>query len=190
MLSNGLETVLCDMDGTLVFTYRVNLKSYQAACADHGLYLKESDFESAWGSDAKDFLPRFFGDQPATVLSNIRQSKAKKMSQFLPEARINKPLLMLLTEMKGRVKLGLVTNAKSGNVSDVLRFFQLETLFDTVVTGDDVSFLKPAPDPYLLAMSRLESDPFRTLAIEDSPSGKSSAISAGIQCMMIGKDNA
>jgi HAD superfamily hydrolase (TIGR01509 family) len=53
-------------------------------------------------------------------------------------------------------------------------------LFDLVVTNNDVSNGKPAPDVYLLAMERLGVDPKHCVAYEDSGSGIESATSAGI----------
>ena len=182
----NLDTLLCDMDGTLFFTYKANFLAYQAACADYGLRLTERDFQIAWGSDAKEFLPLIFRDASDTLLSKVRHSKAQSFKKFLHETEVNTPLLRLLQVLKGSVKLGLVTNAKSRNVNDLLEFFRLQNLFDTVVTGDDVTRPKPEPDAYTLAINRLNSDPVRTIAIEDSLPGKASAISAGIECLMIG----
>ncbi|MCR6488420.1 HAD family phosphatase [Amycolatopsis sp. OK19-0408] len=55
----------------------------------------------------------------------------------------------------------------------------------TVVTGDDVTHGKPAPDPYLLAARNLGVPPARCLAIEDSGSGIRSAHAAGMTVLAI-----
>jgi beta-phosphoglucomutase-like phosphatase (HAD superfamily) len=52
--------------------------------------------------------------------------------------------------------------------------------FASVVTGDQVSRGKPAPDPYLLAVDRLGVLPAHCVAIEDSPTGVASATAAGV----------
>src|SRR5699024_7595160 len=56
--------------------------------------------------------------------------------------------------------------------------------FDEVVTIDDVADGKPAPDPYLTAVSRLGLDPAAAVAFEDSPVGSQAAHRAG--CTVIG----
>jgi HAD superfamily hydrolase (TIGR01509 family) len=55
--------------------------------------------------------------------------------------------------------------------------------FPVVVTGDDVTALKPNPEPYLLAARLLGVDPVRCAALEDSPAGVASASAAG--CLVV-----
>jgi HAD superfamily hydrolase (TIGR01509 family) len=55
--------------------------------------------------------------------------------------------------------------------------------FDVVVCGDDVERTKPHPEPYLTAAARLGVPPRRCVAIEDSPTGVTSARSAG--CVVV-----
>ncbi len=58
------------------------------------------------------------------------------------------------------------------------------TVFSAVVAAEDVAESKPAPDPYLLAAQRLHVAPQDCLALEDSPTGLASAVSAG--CRVVG----
>lgn len=52
--------------------------------------------------------------------------------------------------------------------------------FDVIVSGDDATRPKPHPDPYLQACAALGIAPADAVAIEDSPTGARSAVSAGI----------
>jgi beta-phosphoglucomutase-like phosphatase (HAD superfamily) len=60
-----------------------------------------------------------------------------------------------------------------------------EDSFEVVVTGDSVSQGKPHPEPYLTAARLLGVDPARTLAIEDSNTGASSAEAAGCAVLVV-----
>jgi HAD superfamily hydrolase (TIGR01509 family) len=51
--------------------------------------------------------------------------------------------------------------------------------FDVTLAGDEVAQGKPAPDPYLLAASRLGVDAGRCVVLEDSPAGVASGEAAG-----------
>ena len=51
---------------------------------------------------------------------------------------------------------------------------------DVLVTADQVERGKPAPDPYLLAASRLGVAPADCLVLEDAPSGIASGVAAGM----------
>jgi HAD superfamily hydrolase (TIGR01509 family) len=55
--------------------------------------------------------------------------------------------------------------------------------FETVVCGNHVTRLKPAPDPYLLAASRLGVE--RALVIEDSEAGATSGREAGFEVLRV-----
>jgi mannitol-1-/sugar-/sorbitol-6-phosphatase len=50
---------------------------------------------------------------------------------------------------------------------------------DVLITADDVTKGKPAPDPYLLAAKRLGLLPSRCVVVEDAPAGIASAHAAG-----------
>ncbi len=48
-----------------------------------------------------------------------------------------------------------------------------------LITADDVTAGKPAPDPYLLAAKRLGFEPKRCLVVEDAPAGVASGLASG-----------
>jgi HAD superfamily hydrolase (TIGR01509 family) len=51
--------------------------------------------------------------------------------------------------------------------------------FDVTVAGDEVTHGKPAPEPYLLACTRLGVDPRQCVVLEDSGAGVASGEAAG-----------
>lgn len=58
--------------------------------------------------------------------------------------------------------------------------------FDVTVCGDEVGGLnKPLPEPYLKACRLLDVDPADCVAIEDSPTGVSSAVAAGATVLVV-----
>jgi HAD superfamily hydrolase (TIGR01509 family) len=54
--------------------------------------------------------------------------------------------------------------------------------FQTIITGDDVTRVKPEPDIFLLAATRLKISPTECLVIEDSSVGVQAAKAAGMFC--------
>lgn len=57
--------------------------------------------------------------------------------------------------------------------------------FDVVIAGDDVGMSKPHPEPYLTAAAALGVDTASCMALEDSPTGVASAVSAGCRVVAI-----
>ena len=54
-----------------------------------------------------------------------------------------------------------------------------------LVTGDDVTQGKPAPEPYLLAAERIGATPGRCVVVEDAPAGLEAAHSAGMRIIAV-----
>lgn len=54
-----------------------------------------------------------------------------------------------------------------------------------LISAEDVSAGKPAPDPYRTAATRLQLDPTTCLAIEDSPPGLTAARAAGCKTLAL-----
>jgi beta-phosphoglucomutase-like phosphatase (HAD superfamily) len=57
--------------------------------------------------------------------------------------------------------------------------------FSVLVTRDDVTLTKPAPDLYLLACRELDVLPALAVAFEDSPNGIAAAKAAGLACVAV-----
>lgn len=81
--------------------------------------------------------------------------------------------------------VGLVSASPRRYVRAAASASGLRRHVEAIVTGDDVTNGKPAPDPYLLAARKLGLDPVNVLAIEDSGSGIRSAHAAGMTVLAI-----
>jgi HAD superfamily hydrolase (TIGR01509 family) len=84
------------------------------------------------------------------------------------------------------VRCGLVTMSYQRFVAPILAQLPPET-FRVVVTGDQVEYGKPHPEPYLTAAAALGVPAERCLAIEDSNTGAKSAEQAG--CLVLVVEN-
>jgi HAD superfamily hydrolase (TIGR01509 family) len=79
------------------------------------------------------------------------------------------------------VPLGLASNSLRPFVELVLASAGVADRFDVVVTGDEVTHPKPAPDLYLAACRALGVVPSAAVALEDSPTGVAAARAAGMR---------
>jgi HAD superfamily hydrolase (TIGR01509 family) len=83
-------------------------------------------------------------------------------------------------ELAGRWPLGLASSSNRPVIDLVLELTGLGKCFRATVSSEEVGSGKPAPDVYLEAARRLEMDPVRCAAIEDSTNGIRSAKAAGM----------
>jgi HAD superfamily hydrolase (TIGR01509 family) len=99
----------------------------------------------------------------------------------------------LLPGVRGRVEearaAGLKTAVASSSTSlwveGWLERHAIRALFDTVCSRDHVERVKPAPDLFLLAATRLDVAPGRCVVFEDSPNGIRAARAAGMRCVAV-----
>ncbi len=76
--------------------------------------------------------------------------------------------------------LALASSSRASWVDACLKAIGLDEAFPVRITGSDIEHGKPAPDIYLRAAERLDTDPRQCLAIEDAPAGILSAKAAGM----------
>ena len=82
------------------------------------------------------------------------------------------------------LKLAVATSADMVKMRGNLREINLPAgLFDAVVTGEQITRKKPAPDVFVLAASELGLRPDECLVVEDAVAGVQAAKSAGAKCL-------
>jgi sugar-phosphatase len=81
--------------------------------------------------------------------------------------------------------LFLVTSGSLGSVSEALKAASLTDLFQGIVTADDVTRGKPAPDPFLLCLKRFGLDSAESVVVEDALSGVQSGHAAGLPVIAV-----
>ncbi|HEX2131416.1 MAG TPA: HAD family phosphatase [Actinophytocola sp.] len=91
----------------------------------------------------------------------------------------------LATVRASGIPMALVTSTER-NLTELALETVGRTLFATTVCGDEVDGLnKPHPEPYLKACRLLGVEPAATVAIEDSPTGTESAVTAGCRVLVV-----
>jgi pyrophosphatase PpaX len=84
-------------------------------------------------------------------------------------------------------RLGIVTAKRAATVQLAFdRLPGLEANFEVVITSDDTERHKPAPDPILAAIARLEVAPAETAYVGDSPFDIRAAKAAGVHSVAVG----
>jgi HAD superfamily hydrolase (TIGR01509 family) len=103
--------------------------------------------------------------------------------QFNASLHLAQPVehvIELAREFHGRLPMAVVTGGYRDVIIPTLDGVEITSLFDAIVTADDVTHSKPAPDVYRTAMERLGVDPAACVAYEDSDIGIASARAAGV----------
>lgn len=78
------------------------------------------------------------------------------------------------------IPIGLASSSPLAWINMTLERFEIGSFFATVVSGEQVTNGKPAPDIYQTAVQNLGQNPQESLAVEDAAVGMQSAKSAGL----------
>jgi HAD superfamily hydrolase (TIGR01509 family) len=115
------------------------------------------------------------------------QEEVRKVARALSDPQ---PLLpgveALLRDAKERgLGRAVASSSSCGWVDGWLRRHGIRDLLQVVVARDDVTRVKPDPELFLLAASRLGADPTTCVVFEDSPNGMRAARAAGMRCVAV-----
>lgn len=181
------EAVLFDMDGTLIDSEPIWFETEIAILAEYGYELGREHWVNVLGQPndvAVHYLLEVSGVplSPRQLNRRIEDAMAERLGAGVELVAGAKELF---TELDAAgVPAALVTASSRQIVEAALGSIGADR-FRLTVSGDDVRFGKPHPEPYLTAAERLGADPARCAVIEDSPNGSRSGAAAGCRVVAI-----
>lgn len=177
-----------DCDGTLADSMMVHHRAWQAALALHG-----APIDFGWEL----FTSRAGMTVPATVRELNAQfglsldpelvaaSQRAEYERFLPSVQ---PIVDVV-DLARRVAVERPVSVASGGerriIDRTLDLLGLRQTFSVVVTAEDVTHGKPAPDMFLLAAERMGVAPADCVVFEDAVLGLEAARRAGMASVLV-----
>ena len=182
------SAIVFDMDGTLLDTEMVFKQIVWDVSTELGFEMTDGIHHAMVGSSHETtnrLLVEAYGVSfPYTIFDDkCRVLMRQKMSEAVP---VKAGVHELLAELKARrIPAAVATSSRAPHALGHLGGAGILSMFEAVVTRDDVINPKPHPEPYLLAASRLGVDPMLCIAVEDSHTGVRAAHAAGMQTIMV-----
>ena len=184
-----IEGIVFDLDGTLADTEPLHIDTWLVILNNLGLKFDESWMHQWIGlSDrlvAEHVCEHFLKNQSVEGLKQLKQQTYR--NRAITEVKLFDQVEDYLHEITQFVPIALATNSSQDDVSAVFQATNLQRHLKVIVTANDVTNLKPHPEPYQSASFKLGLQPSLCFALEDSPAGIHSAKSAGL--FAIGVEN-
>lgn len=188
---NNIDAVIFDIDGTLVDSLYIwaeidieFLGSFGLAVPDdyEGVIMGMSFVQVAEYTKERFNLP-ISVEEIMSAWNRMAEEKYANEIEYKPGAQA------FLEECKGRnIKMGVGTSNSRHLVSRLFARLKTDDYISVVLTSDEVSNGKPAPDIYLEAAGRLGVRPERCLVFEDTIAGIEAGHNAGMKVCAVYDD--
>lgn len=177
------DALFFDLDGTLIDTERLAISSGLAAFEHVGFPVDLDFMHGLVGIDGPTSARIIQSRHPELALAELNHHWRQGFQSALDSDLVLKPGVTELLAQVAHLPHVLVTSSGRHEAHRKLAMVGLDQSFAHVVTVDDVTAPKPAPEPYLLAASLLGVSPARCLVFEDSETGSEAAHRAG--CVVV-----
>ena len=180
------DAFIFDCDGTLADTMPLHYRAWVAEVTARGGEFPEELFYSLGGVPAPGVVAflnhRYNLAMPVEETALLKEARYEAM---LPQVKPIQPVVDFMLSKSGRYPLAVGSGGYKTIVLATLETIGIREHFQAVVTYDDVTHPKPAPDTYLLAAQLLGVEPSRCLVFEDTPLGLQCVRNAGMQCVLV-----
>lgn len=185
-----IKAVLFDMDGTIFDTEVIYRRCWFRAAKDVGF---DEDIDLFLSrvcglnqTDMTALFRRVYGEKvPFEVLwGRWLECIDEEMACGVLPLKAGAPDILLALKERG-IKIALVTSSGQKTVAGYLQMSNLEGVFDTIITGNQVTHGKPNPACFLTAAGELGIEPRSCAVVEDSPNGVRAGHAAGMYTVMV-----
>ena len=186
-----IDSIIFDLDGTLVDSYPAAIKSSTEALSDFGVQVSDADIRSQFGGGSRKllwyFLDRSLGQNKADALiEEVIQRRLELQLSFTDQVTLlpNVKKLLELLRIDG-FRIALATMSSGDVVQNIMSFHGIGHYFDQVVTVDDVVNVKPDPEILVKTIGLLGVNAKQAVYCGDSSHDSEAAFRLGMPFLLI-----
>lgn len=178
----ALQTVLFDLDGTLIDSIQLIIDSYHHTLAVHGIPARtDQEWLDGIGTPLRVQFAEWAHDEErmAAMIDTYREYN---IFHHDSRVRVYPGVVDMVQAVRAAgCRTGLVTSKNRVGAFRGLRVAGLEEAMDVVIGADDVVHPKPHREPVDRAVAHLGADPATTVYVGDSVHDMHSGRSAGVR---------
>ncbi|HVV01813.1 MAG TPA: HAD-IA family hydrolase [Verrucomicrobiae bacterium] len=182
--SSSPQGIIFDCDGTLADTMPLHWRAWQIITARHRVHFPEDRFYSLGGVPSRDIL-KMLSEEQGVALDHLAVAREKE-AEYLPLISEVQPIDLVVAvarENHGKIPMAVASGGTLDVIERVLRHLRIRHFFDAIVTSEDVTRQKPAPDIFLEAARRIAVAPSLCRAYEDTDLGMQAIRAAGMEAI-------
>ncbi|MFZ2890658.1 HAD family hydrolase [Sulfuricurvum sp.] len=180
------KQILFDNDGVLVDTEHWYYTASAEILNAKGFHLSEDRYREIMIAGESAFLIAEENGIPISETDKWRACRNELYQHYLRNEEIAIPgVKEVIDELSHHYRMGIVTSALRCDFELIHASRGIVDYMDFVLCSGEYPRAKPYPDPYLLGLVKLGGLKHETIIVEDSERGLRSAVSAGIECVIV-----
>ena len=177
--------VIFDMDGVICHTNPYHSLAFREFFSSRNLNPTDEEFAAHMFGKSNSYIMSHFLQRKieGTELLELEEEK-EGLFRKIYEAHVDPiaGIVPFITELHEHgVKLGVATSAPKANLELILSKVPIREMFGSIMASENVTKHKPDPEVYLTSAKNLQVEPSQCLVFEDSFSGISAALNAGMK---------
>ena len=181
------QGAIFDMDGLLFDTERMYRDSWKQSAQQFGL-VHNPDFPrtvcGSSGAHMREIILQYYPQVDAKAFADDCILRVEReLETHVPEKTGVRDILQYFKQHG--VRVAVASSSKRATVLHNLKQTDILSYFDAVVSGDQVTHGKPAPDIFLLAAQQIGCEPENCYVFEDGTNGIRAGAAAGCTTIMI-----
>jgi beta-phosphoglucomutase len=186
-----IKAVIFDLDGVIVTTDDCHYRAWKAMADSEGIYFDRTINERLRGVSRMASLEivlekaqKAYNDAEKVELAERKNNYYKEFIKKLTLDDILAGVMDNLEELKKNgIKIAIGSSSK--NTPIILKQIGLDTYFDAVSDGNNITKSKPDPEVFLKAAQMLKIPPENCLIVEDADAGIEAGKRAGMKTLSV-----
>lgn len=175
-MQSTIKAVLFDLDGTLLDSFGLHYAAYEVMFAEFGIEMKKELF-------LRSYSPNWYRTYQAFGLAEEHWPSANDLWLRAAEnhvAELFPDVIDVLDQLSAEFELGIVTSGSKSRVLRDMDRLEIHRYFSILVTGDDITEPKPAPQGLQMAMEYLSISPGEAVYVGDAHADFEMSRAAGV----------
>lgn len=182
---NNEIAVIFDMDGVICHTNPYHSLAFREFFSARNLTPTDEEFAQHMFGKSNSYILSHFLKRPVTGEEFLRMEEEKEglfRKIYEPHIEPITGIIDFITDLKqNNVKLGVATSAPYANLELILSKVNIREKLGSLLASENVKKHKPDPEVYLQSAANLGVTPDQCLVFEDSFSGVSAGLNAGMR---------